>query len=173
LYDYFRGVQSILEKRNIRHLTYGHAGDGTVHIRPFLDLKSTATYSWLPALCDEIYTLTLSLKGTIGGEHGDGYLRSPFIKKQYGNLFNAFKEIKNIFDTNNIFNPDNKTGCDNFDAWRTKLRFGGNYKLNNIYPVKFAKQIFNWGYLILLRAGKYCNLCIKKPPGRKAQGCFF
>ena len=46
------------------------------------------------------------LNGTITAEHGDGLARSEFIKKQYGEKnYQIFKEIKKLFDPNNILNP--------------------------------------------------------------------
>jgi FAD/FMN-containing dehydrogenase len=51
---------------------------------------------------DEIFRLN----GTITAEHGDGLARSEFIKKQYGEKnYQIFKEIKKLFDPNNILNP--------------------------------------------------------------------
>lgn len=51
---------------------------------------------------DEIF----KLNGTITAEHGDGLARSEFIKKQYGEKnYQIFKEIKKLFDPNNLLNP--------------------------------------------------------------------
>ena len=46
------------------------------------------------------------MKGTITGEHGDGIARSNYIKNQYGSTnFQAFKDLKKLFDPDNILNP--------------------------------------------------------------------
>ncbi|MFW5887546.1 MAG: FAD-binding oxidoreductase, partial [Bacteriovoracia bacterium] len=83
LFVYFNGLDRIFRSYELDYLCFGHAGDGTVHIRPFLDLKDSKTAEYLPRLSSEIYDLCLYLGGTISGEHGDGFLRAPFIKKQY------------------------------------------------------------------------------------------
>ncbi|MCK5884604.1 MAG: FAD-binding protein [Bacteriovoracaceae bacterium] len=147
---YFEAVDDILKKRGLKFLCFGHAGDGTVHIRPFLDLKNETTYQWLPSVCDEIYKVTLEMEGTISGEHGDGYLRAPFIEKQYGELFPVFVELKKILDPYNILNPDKQTGCTDFGRWQNnhKYRKGDTYR-----------PILNWKEGALLDNCEACNGC--------------
>lgn len=153
LSEYFEGIDKILTKRNLKYLCFGHAGSGTVHIRPFLDLKSNETYKWLPAMCHEVYDLTLELKGTISGEHGDGFLRAPFIEKQYGPLFDVFLQVKRILDPHNIFNPDKQTGMRDFEVWQKFLRYGGDYQ-----PQEYKTQL-NWREHKLLEIVEACNGC--------------
>ena len=43
--------------------------------------------------------------GTISGEHGDGLSRTPFLRQQYGPLYDVFREVKRIFDPHNMLNP--------------------------------------------------------------------
>jgi NAD-dependent dihydropyrimidine dehydrogenase PreA subunit len=73
----------------------------------FLDLRKDSEVKKMLELTDACYDLVLSLKGTISGEHGDGRLRTYYLRKQYPNLYPAMVEIKNLFDPKNIFNP----GC--------------------------------------------------------------
>ncbi len=154
LKNYLEGAEKILTARGINFLTFGHAGDGTVHLRPFLDLKNKATYEFLPSLCEEIYDLTLNSGGTISGEHGDGFLRAPFIKKQYGEkLFNVFKEVKRIFDPAGILNPDKKTGCQDFDDWKNHIRYGDNYR-----PKHFTTSLA-WNSDTMRETIEKCNGC--------------
>ena len=120
---YLAGVDTVLRKRGLQHLCFGHAGDGTVHVRPLVDTTDPATWEWLPELCGEIYDLTLSLGGSISGEHGDGLLRGPYMRKQYGDLVDVFKKVKTMLDPQGIFNPGKKADCDGFEAWRSQLRF--------------------------------------------------
>ncbi len=150
---YFDKINNILDRYDLEFLCFGHAGAGTVHIRPFLDLKSAETYKFLPQLCNEVYDLTLELNGTISGEHGDGFLRAPFIKKQYGDLFEVFCSIKKIFDPDNIFNPDKKTGMEGFEAWEKHLRYGDKYLIRNYKP------ILDWPSEKLVEMTEACNGC--------------
>jgi FAD/FMN-containing dehydrogenase len=57
-------------------------------------------------IATQFFEETIRLGGTITAEHGDGLARSEFIKLQYGpKNYQIFKEIKKIFDPNNILNP--------------------------------------------------------------------
>ena len=50
----------------------------------------------------------LEVGGTISGEHGDGLSRSWFVPQQFGPLYDVFRQIKRIFDRQNILNPGKK-----------------------------------------------------------------
>ena len=59
-----------------------------------------------PRLKTKYFDEIIKLGGTITAEHGDGLARSEFIKKQYGTKnYQVFKEIKKLFDPQNILNP--------------------------------------------------------------------
>lgn len=152
LRQYLQGVDRILAKSNLKYLAFGHAGDGVLHVRPFLNRHDPKLGEWLPQVCSDIYDLALELGGSISGEHGDGLLRSPFISKQYGPLFELFKEIKKTFDPNNILNPGKKTDCNDFSAWKTSLRF------SRTMHSSFSQKL-NWPNDYLLKQVEACNGC--------------
>ena len=57
----------------------------------------------------EVNNLVLSYKGSISGEHNDGLVRGPWLKDMYGDeVLNLFKQTKDIFDPDHIFNPMKK-----------------------------------------------------------------
>lgn len=89
----------------------GHMGDANFHIIPLMDLRRADQRLIIPKLADEVYNLVLKYKGTITAEHNDGLIRSPYLEKMYGSqITGLFKEIKDIFDPQNIFNPRKKVG---------------------------------------------------------------
>jgi len=154
LKEYIMGVENILKKFNLTYLTFGHAGDGTVHLRPFLNMKAPHTLKLLPLICDEVYNHTLKIKGTISGEHGDGYLRGPFIKKQYGlEMFELFKNIKKMLDPDNRLNPDKKTGAPQVETWSEFLKFI-EYKINPNFCLDL-----NWNNDLFTQEIDKCNGC--------------
>lgn len=104
---YIMGLREIFRKYEVEASIYGHAGDGNLHLMVFLDLRKESDVKKMLELTDACYELVLSLKGTISGEHGDGRLRTYYLRKQYPNLYPAMVEIKNLFDPENILNP----GC--------------------------------------------------------------
>jgi glycolate oxidase len=54
----------------------------------------------------EIFELTVSLKGTLSGEHGIGLVQKNYMDIAFnkGHL-ELMKRIKAVFDQNNILNP--------------------------------------------------------------------
>ncbi len=54
----------------------------------------------------------LEYKGSLSGEHNDGMIRGPWLETMYGSqTFGYFKQVKEIFDPQNIFNPHKKTNA--------------------------------------------------------------
>ncbi len=107
LSQYIKGLRELFERYEVDASIYGHAGDGNPHIMVFLDLRRKNEVEKMVALTEACYDLVLTLKGTISGEHGDGRLRTYYLKKQYPQLYRAISEIKDLFDPKNILNP----GC--------------------------------------------------------------
>ena len=81
---YMHTLAGILKKHDVQGIMYGHAGDGNIHTRPILDLKSAADLELMQTILDETVELVLGLKGTPSGEHGDGIVRSPYVRQVYG-----------------------------------------------------------------------------------------
>ena len=59
----------------------------------------------MQALADELYEEVFKVGGTISGEHGSGLSRTWFLRKQFGPLYDVFREVKRIFDPHNLLNP--------------------------------------------------------------------
>jgi glycolate oxidase len=98
-------VNKIEEKYRIWLPTYGHVGDGNVHIH-ILNYPNF-TQDTLEKIRDEIYDIALQLGGTITGEHGIGYTRKRYVRKLLGDTWvKTMKMLKYVLDPNNILNPD-------------------------------------------------------------------
>ncbi|MCX6779645.1 MAG: FAD-binding oxidoreductase, partial [Candidatus Magasanikbacteria bacterium] len=88
----------------------GHAGDANFHIIPLMDLSKEKERAIIPTLSQEVYDLVLEYHGSITAEHNDGLVRGPYLEQMYGSkIFELFKQVKEIFDPLNIFNPHKKT----------------------------------------------------------------
>lgn len=106
LEDYIKGLERIGETYGIPMAFYGHAGDGELHIRPYVDLSTAEGIAKMKAIAEEVFELAWSLGGSISGEHADGLVRAAFIRRQYGDAYyELLKGIKRIFDPEGILNP--------------------------------------------------------------------
>ncbi len=106
LAEYIAGLQKIGQKYNIVMSYYGHAGDGELHIRPYLDLGEQGDIDKMTKIANEVFALAWSLGGTVSGEHAVGLVRAAFLRKQYGDEFyNLLCGIKKIFDPAGLLNP--------------------------------------------------------------------
>src|SRR5262249_36209838 len=102
---FIRHVQDTLKHLQVTASVFGHAAQGQLHIRPFLNLRSEEDVRAMESLAAELYEKVWLLGGTISGEHGDGLSRTPFLARQFGPLVNVFRELKQIFDPHNLLNP--------------------------------------------------------------------
>lgn len=96
-----------------------------------LDLKDPHDIELLKKLDDQVFELVNSLGGVVSGEHGDGRLRSCYIKKQYGDLYDVFLQTKSILDPERRLNPDIKTNHDEYQMMKY-LRFGKDYRSTDL-----------------------------------------
>jgi anaerobic glycerol-3-phosphate dehydrogenase C subunit len=107
LQKYLSGLKKISTQHNLDMTFYGHAGDGELHVRPYIDLSEQEGIQTMLNVANDVFSLAWSLGGTISGEHADGLVRAAFIKQQYGeDFYQILCEIKNIFDPDGIMNPD-------------------------------------------------------------------
>ncbi len=102
-----KGVKEIGKKYGFHSVCYGHAGDGNLHVNIIKgDLSDDVWKLDLPIAIHEIFELTISLGGTISGEHGIGYVQKSYMNIPFGQVeLNLMKGIKNLMDPNGILNP--------------------------------------------------------------------
>lgn len=102
-----RGIKSICEKYGFKSVCYGHAGDGNLHVNIIKgDMSDENWKVEVPKGIREIFELTVSLKGTLSGEHGIGYVQKNFMDIAFNNTqLQLMKGIKQLFDPHNILNP--------------------------------------------------------------------
>jgi len=89
----------------------GHIGNGNFHIIPLMDLRKPEVRAVILELAPKVYDLVIKHGGTTTGEHNDGIIRTPYLRKLFGReVYALFRETKAIFDPLNIFNPGKKVG---------------------------------------------------------------
>jgi glycolate oxidase len=102
-----KGIKDIAARHAVRVVSFGHAGDGNVHVNVLKDDMPVERWEELvPPLAEEIYRLTLSLGGTITGEHGVGVSRRRYLPLALDAAqIELMRGIKAVFDPNGILNP--------------------------------------------------------------------
>jgi glycolate oxidase len=102
-----KGVRDIARRHGLRIVSFGHAGDGNVHVNALKDdMPEKRWYALVPTLSQEIYRLTLSLGGTITGEHGIGATRPRYLPMALDEAhIELMRGIKDVFDPNHVLNP--------------------------------------------------------------------
>ena len=102
-----KGVKALGKRHNFHAVCYGHAGDGNLHIRIKKEgIPNSYGNEEMTAILREFFAFVKDLGGTISGEHGIG-----LIQKKYMNVvldetnLRLMREIKKVFDPNNILNP--------------------------------------------------------------------
>jgi FAD/FMN-containing dehydrogenase/Fe-S oxidoreductase len=105
--SYLRRFQQIVSEHRTHASWYGHAGVGCLHVRPLLNLKTIEGRQSLRSILDQVSDLALEMHGSLSGEHGDGIVRGGYLEKMFGpELYQAFRQVKNLFDPAGIFNPN-------------------------------------------------------------------
>ena len=122
---YVARFREIVREHSTSAAFYAHASVGCLHIRPLINLKDRSEVEKMRSIADAIADLVLEFGGSLSGEHGDGLLRSPFLRKMYGpKIYEAFREVKRAFDPEGLLNPNKIVGSppmtDNLRARQTR-----------------------------------------------------
>ena len=103
---FLEGLEQLSSKYGVANVNFGHAGNGNIHVNLLVDPESADELSRANACLNEIFDLVIRLNGTLSGEHGVGSEKRPYIGKEIDPPTLALmKEIKRVFDPNNILNP--------------------------------------------------------------------
>lgn len=101
------GVKEIGARYGFSSVCYGHAGDGNLHVNIIRgDLSEEFWEEELPKAIREIFQLTVSLGGTLSGEHGIGLVQRAYMDIAFDPVqLDLMRSIKQVFDPKGIMNP--------------------------------------------------------------------
>ncbi|CAN5384755.1 hypothetical protein BH10PAT4_BH10PAT4_2640 [soil metagenome] len=103
-------VRKIIKKYDFPATIAGHFGDGNFHIIPLIKIDDPKEQLKLEPAMRELIPIVLKYGGTMAGEHNDGMIRGPWLPAVFGDeMYELFKDVKEIFDPRYIFNPHKKT----------------------------------------------------------------
>lgn len=105
--DFVMFAHSLEEEYGFRVRSFGHAGDGNLHVYVLRD--DTSEEVWKPGigeLMQRLYDKALELEGQVSGEHGIGHAKVDFLEQSLGDpIIDVMAGIKRAFDPRNIMNP--------------------------------------------------------------------
>ena len=106
LAEYARSVEEIFARHGVEGTWYAHASVGCLHVRPALNLKDPEDVARVRSIAEATHAVVRRLEGTHSGEHGDGLLRSEFLRTLLGDrMADAYAEVKRTFDPHGMMNP--------------------------------------------------------------------
>jgi glycolate oxidase len=98
------GCARISERHRILMPSYGHAGDGNIHVN-FLWNEAEQEVA-VHAAIGELFVHVIALGGTLTGEHGIGILKAPYLPLEQAPELIALQErVKALFDPKGVLNP--------------------------------------------------------------------
>ncbi len=102
-----KGIKEIGKRYGFNTVCFGHLGDGNLHVN--ILKENISEHDWetkIPEGIGEIFKLTVSLGGTLSGEHGIGIAKRPYMPIAMSEVnLNLMRGIKKVFDPNGILNP--------------------------------------------------------------------
>ncbi|QZP37896.1 FAD-binding and (Fe-S)-binding domain-containing protein [Halobaculum magnesiiphilum] len=171
LAEYVGEFEEVLDDHGTSAAYFAHAGSGTLHIRPILNLKDGEGIEKMHSITDDVTDLVLDHFGAFSGEHGDGLARTEFNPKMYGeDLWGAFQELKSAFDPDWRMNPGKVVYVDGDTAaehgypdsaadtdMRENLRYGADYR--SIEPRTALDFDDEGGFSHLVELCNGCGTC--------------
>ena len=105
--EFIKYTHQLADEFGVRIPSFGHAGDGNLHVYICRDALDDAAWESVLEKCfDKMYAKAEELGGLVSGEHGIGYAKKGYLGRQLGDYPIALMQgIKQVFDKKNILNP--------------------------------------------------------------------
>jgi FAD/FMN-containing dehydrogenase/Fe-S oxidoreductase len=122
---YLKDLRDLFHKHGYESALYGHFGQGCIHCRINFDLVTEEGLQNYKLFTSEAADLVIRHGGSISGEHGDGQSKAELLIKMFGGeLMEAFREFKHIWDPHHMMNPGKIV---NSNGQLNNLRLGTSY----------------------------------------------
>jgi D-lactate dehydrogenase (quinone) len=105
--DLTAAAREIGARHRIDVASFGHAGDGNLHVNYLYDPKASSDVIARVDRCvAELFAATIALGGTLSGEHGIGLSKRPYMHLEQSAELRALQlALKRAWDPGNILNP--------------------------------------------------------------------
>lgn len=103
-------LRRLIRKHKLPAIIQGDLNDGTVRVVPVVDILGTKHQDKIEELARELIPIVLKYDGSMAGDSNDGMLRGAWLPAVFGSeMYDIFRQTKEIFDPSYIFNPYKKT----------------------------------------------------------------
>ena len=161
---YYAGLTALLRKFGLEASFYGHAASGLLHVRPMIDLHTSAGVRTFRQITMEVAALVKQFNGSFASEHGLGIGRTEFLQDQVGeDLHLLMRQIKKSFDPHNAFNPGKLIDDGRFKL-DTNLRQGAGYTLKLPFEPVLVFAARDASFVGHLEQCNGCGGCRKDTP---------
>ncbi len=127
LAEFVSEFKKIVSRHGTIAAYWAHASVGVLHIRPLINLHDSNDRAIMQSIAVEAADLAKRVGGVMSGEHGDGRVRGPLLERYFGpEMMQAFREIKAIFDPQNLLNPGNIVAPGPIESMTQSLRIEPN-----------------------------------------------
>lgn len=100
------GVQALARRYDLTIVTFGHAGNGNLHVNILYHPDHAEESARAHAALPDVFALVLALGGTLSGEHGIGLAKREFMAQAFNPAtLAAMRAIKAALDPDGILNP--------------------------------------------------------------------
>ncbi len=104
--ELLKGLSQLSSKYKIINVNFGHAGNGNIHVNLLVNQDNIDEMARAEKCLNEVFELVIRLNGTLSGEHGIGREKRAYVDKEIdATTLALMKDIKQLFDPNNILNP--------------------------------------------------------------------
>jgi FAD/FMN-containing dehydrogenase len=95
----------LMQQLGVEISFYGHLGFGSIHARPYFDTTRSNLTEQIETVSKESFKILQKYNGTLVGEHNAGRSRSVYLEMELGPAFRYLREIKQLFDPDDLLNP--------------------------------------------------------------------
>jgi FAD/FMN-containing dehydrogenase len=109
--EFIGALEAILSDYDLIYTYAGHIGDGSIRLVPLINVEADNAADLIIELETRVNRLVMAFDGSISVDHNDGIIRTPYLEEFFGQeMVDIFKQIKQLFDPHEIFNPGKKVG---------------------------------------------------------------
>jgi FAD/FMN-containing dehydrogenase len=98
-------LAALMQQLGVEISFYGHLGFGSIHARPYFDTTRSDLTEQIETVSRESFKILQKYNGTLVGEHNAGRSRSVYLETELGPAFKYLREIKQLFDPDDLLNP--------------------------------------------------------------------